>query len=174
MTPVAGGLEARSQGGARPDDAPVTATTRMAGDRSVRAVSQAPRRQADGHAEGAGDPRHMIDIARRLEDAGDDGVVVYRPRLIGPRRDLTRGAVRYRRRRRVEPLTIIHGHRAATERLLLTTGILIVPLRPAPLLAKNDRHPRRAGAGTLRARCRNGWQPRSSRPRASTRRKGRM
>ena len=91
-----------------------------------------------GTRPGAGDPRELVRIAVALEEAGAGGVVVSDHVLIGPRTD------RYPwgdfpfppEAPWLEPLTVLTAIAAATERLVLTTGVLIVPLRPAPLLAK--------------------------------------
>jgi probable F420-dependent oxidoreductase len=87
---------------------------------------------------GADDPARMIDLSRRSEDAGADGIVVTDHVLLGTRLD------RYQWGKFpfgpdvpwLEPLTMLTAMAMATERITLTTGILIVPLRPAALLAK--------------------------------------
>jgi probable F420-dependent oxidoreductase len=113
-----------------------------------------------GTRPGAGDPRQLVDIARRLEDAGADGVVVSDHVLIGPRSDLYPwGDFPFPPEAPwLEPLTVLTAIATATERITLTTGILIVPLRPATLLAKTvatidvlSRGRFELGAGT-------GWQ----------------
>jgi probable F420-dependent oxidoreductase len=91
-----------------------------------------------GTRPGAGDPRELVRIAGALEDAGAGGVVVSDHVLIGPRTDLYPwGDFPFPPEAPwLEPLTVLTAIAAVTERLVLTTGVLIVPLRPAPLLAK--------------------------------------
>jgi probable F420-dependent oxidoreductase len=83
-------------------------------------------------------PRGIVDLARRVEDAGADGVVLADHVLFGKHVDkypwgpfpFTSDAPW------LEPLTMLTAIAAVTDRIKLTTGILIVPLRPAALLAK--------------------------------------
>ena len=91
-----------------------------------------------GTRPGAGDPRELVRISCSLEEAGAGGVVVSDHVLIGPRTDLYPwGDFPFPPEAPwLEPLTVLTAIAAATERLVLTTGVLIVPLRPAPLLAK--------------------------------------
>ena len=113
-----------------------------------------------GTRPGAGDPRQLIDIARRLEDAGADGVVVSDHVLIGPRSDLYPwGDFPFPPEAPwLEPLTVLTAIAAATERLLLTTGILIVPLRPATLLAKTVATLDALAPGRFELGAGTGWQ----------------
>jgi probable F420-dependent oxidoreductase len=113
-----------------------------------------------GTRPGAGDPRALVDIARRLERAGADGVVVSDHVLIGPRTD------RYPwgdfpfppEAPWLEPLTVLTAIAAATERIKLTTGILVVPLRPAPLLAKTVATLDLLSGGRFELGAGTGWQ----------------
>ena len=113
-----------------------------------------------GTRPGAGDPRQLIGIARRLEDAGAGGVVVSDHVLIGPRTD------RYPwgdfpfppEAPWLEPLTVLTAIAAVTERIKLTTGILVVPLRPAPLLAKAVATLDLLSGGRFELGAGTGWQ----------------
>ena len=113
-----------------------------------------------GTRPGAGDPRVLVDMSRRLEEAGADGVVVSDHVLIGRRTD------RYPwgdfpfppEAPWLEPLTVLTAIAAATERIKLTTGILVVPLRPAPLLAKTLATLDLLAGGRFELGAGTGWQ----------------
>jgi probable F420-dependent oxidoreductase len=87
---------------------------------------------------GGGDPRLLVDLAVRAEAAGIGGVVISDHVLIGERTDrYPWGTFPYPPEAPwLEPLTVLAAIATATDRLVLTTGVLVVPLRPAPLLAK--------------------------------------
>jgi probable F420-dependent oxidoreductase len=87
---------------------------------------------------GGGDPRLLVDLAVRAEDAGIDGVIVSDHVLIGDRTDrYPWGRFPYGPEAPwLEPLTVLTAIGTATVHVVLTTGILVVPLRPATLLAK--------------------------------------
>jgi probable F420-dependent oxidoreductase len=87
---------------------------------------------------GAGDPRLLVELATRAEAAGVDGVVVSDHVLIGERTDrYPWGRFPYGPEAPwLEPLTVLTAIATATTRLVLSTGVLVVPLRPAALLAK--------------------------------------
>ena len=87
---------------------------------------------------GAGDPRTLVDLAVSAEAAGVDGVIMTDHVLIGDRTDrYPWGEFPYPPDAPwLEPLTVLTAIATATERLVLTTGVLVVPLRPATLLAK--------------------------------------
>jgi probable F420-dependent oxidoreductase len=114
---------------------------------------------AGTHA-GGGDPRLLVDLAVRAEAAGIDGVVIADHVLIGDRTD------RYQwgpfpfppEAPWLEPLTVLAAIATATERLLLTTGILIVPLRPAPFLAKQVATLDHLSGGRVVLGVGTGWQ----------------
>ena len=91
-----------------------------------------------GTRAGAGDPRALVDLAVKAEAAGVDGVVVVDHVLIGERTDRYQwGPFPYGPEAPwLEPITVLTAIATATERLVLTTGVLVVPLRPAALLAK--------------------------------------
>ncbi len=87
---------------------------------------------------GGGDPRLAVELARRAEDAGADGVVLADHVLLGKHVDkYPWGTFPFPSHAPwLEPLTILTAIAMVTDRIKLTTGILIVPLRPAALLAK--------------------------------------
>jgi len=80
----------------------------------------------------------VVDLARQAEAAGIDSVIVPDHVVMSDRTD------RYAwgpfpfpiETPWLEPLTVLAAISAATTRLRLATGILIAPLRPAPVLAK--------------------------------------
>jgi probable F420-dependent oxidoreductase len=82
--------------------------------------------------------RGLLDLARTVEDAGVDRVVVTDHVVMGRNTDAyvwgrfpTPPEAPW-----LEPLTVLTAVAAATERVRLATGVLIAPLRPAVLLAK--------------------------------------
>jgi probable F420-dependent oxidoreductase len=85
-----------------------------------------------------GDWRGLIDLARVAEDCGIDRMTVVDHVVMGPNTD----AYVWGRfpvppdAPWLEPLTVLTGMATVTSRIRLTTGILIAPLRPAALLAK--------------------------------------
>jgi probable F420-dependent oxidoreductase len=87
----------------------------------------------------AGDDwRALVDVARIAEDAGVDRIVVVDHVVMGRRTD----AYAWGRfpvppeAPWLEPLTVLTAMATVTSRIRLSTGILIAPLRPAALLAK--------------------------------------
>lgn len=84
------------------------------------------------------DLRSLVDLARAAEDADVDRLVVSDHVVLGRNLD----AYRWGRFPTgpegpwLEPLTCLTAFAAATSRVRLSTGILIAPLRRAPLLAK--------------------------------------
>lgn len=107
-----------------------------------------------------GNPRGVVDLARRAEDAGADGVVLADHVLLGKHVD------RYPWGKFpfpsdapwLEPLTMLTAIAAVTDRIKLTTGILIVPLRPAPLLAKTVATLDVLSGGRVELGVGTGWQ----------------
>jgi probable F420-dependent oxidoreductase len=85
-----------------------------------------------------GEWQGLLDVARSAEDAGVDRLVVSDHVVMGP--DTT--AYKWGRFPTMpdgpwlEPLTCLTAMSAVTSRVRLATGILIAPLRPAPVLAK--------------------------------------
>src|SRR5690242_1866032 len=85
-----------------------------------------------------GDWRSLLDLARQVDDAGVDRVLLTDHVVMGnhldryPFGDFAFTAdVPW-----LEPLSTIAAIAAVTERVRMSTKILIAPLRPAPLLAK--------------------------------------
>lgn len=105
-------------------------------------------------------PRGIVELARRAEDAGADGVVLADHVLLGKHVD------RYPWGKFpfpsdapwLEPLTMLTAIAVATERIKLTTGILIVPLRPAALLAKQIATLDVLSGGRFELGAGTGWQ----------------
>jgi probable F420-dependent oxidoreductase len=114
---------------------------------------------AGTHA-GAGDPKVLVDLSAKAEAAGIDGVILTDHVLIGDRTD------RYQwgefpfppEAPWLEPLTVLAAVATATDRLVLTTGILVVPLRPATLLAKQVATLDRLSGGRVVLGVGTGWQ----------------
>ncbi len=85
-----------------------------------------------------GGPRPLVELAVHAEELGVDAVAVADHVAIGPD---TSGYPFGKFPLRsdapfLEPLSLLMAIATVTERVRLTTGILIAPLRPAPLLAK--------------------------------------
>jgi probable F420-dependent oxidoreductase len=81
---------------------------------------------------------HFVDLARVAEDAGVDRITVVDHVVMGPNTDAyswgkfpTPPEAPW-----LEPLTVLAAMAGVTTRIRLATGILIAPLRPAVLLAK--------------------------------------
>ncbi|HVT64955.1 MAG TPA: TIGR03619 family F420-dependent LLM class oxidoreductase [Mycobacteriales bacterium] len=85
-----------------------------------------------------GDWRGLVDVARMTEDAGIDRIVVVDHTVMGRNTD----AYAWGRfpvppeAPWLEPLAVLSAMAAVTTTLRLSTGILIAPLRPASVLAK--------------------------------------
>lgn len=105
-------------------------------------------------------PSDLIDLARRAESAGFGAVSLSDHVLMGPRADrypwgefpFPPEAPWY------EPLTVLAAIAATTTSIGLTTGILITPLRPAPLLAKWAATVDVISGGRLELGVGTGWQ----------------
>jgi probable F420-dependent oxidoreductase len=108
----------------------------------------------------AGGPRVIVDLARRAEDAGADGIVLSDHVVLGPRLDrYPWGTFPFPPDAPwLEPLTMLTAIAAVTERLKLTTGVLIVPLRPAALLAKTVATLDVLSGGRVELGVGTGWQ----------------
>jgi probable F420-dependent oxidoreductase len=105
-------------------------------------------------------PRGVMDLARQVEDAGADGVVLADHVLLGKHVDrYPWGTFPFPSDAPwLEPLTMLTAIAAVTERIKLTTGILIVPLRPAALLAKTAATLDVLSGGRLELGVGTGWQ----------------
>lgn len=107
-----------------------------------------------------GDWRRFTDLARAAEDAGIDRIVVVDHVVMGPNTDeyqwgtfpVPPEAPWF------EPLTMLTAVAAVTERLRLATGILIAPLRPAALLAKQVATLDQLSGGRVDLGVGAGWQ----------------
>jgi probable F420-dependent oxidoreductase len=107
-----------------------------------------------------GDWRRLLDLARQADDAGIDRIVISDHVVNGP--DVasypwgtfpTGPDADW-----LEPLTVLTALGAVTERVRLSTGILIAPLRPAALLAKTVATLDVLTAGRLDLGVGTGWQ----------------
>lgn len=110
--------------------------------------------------EAGSDPAGLLELARRAEDAGFHAVSLSDHVVMGPNVDRYpwgdfpfSPAAPW-----VEPLTMLTAIAASTTRLRLTTGILIVPLRPAALLAKWAATIDVVSGGRLELGVGTGWQ----------------
>jgi len=105
--------------------------------------------------------RGLVDLARLAEDAGLDGVVIGDHVVLGNRLDrypyppvhFTTDAPW------AEPLAVLAAVAAATRRISLATGVLVAPLRPAVLLAKQAATIDDLSGGRLELGVGVGWQP---------------
>jgi len=103
----------------------------------------------------------VVDIARRADEAGIDQLVLPDHVVMGTRLD------RYPFGRFpfgpeepwLEPLTALAAFAGATERVRLSTGVLIAPLRPAVVLAKTAATLDVLSHGRLDLGVGTGWQP---------------
>lgn len=104
--------------------------------------------------------RRLLDVARAADDAGVDRLAVSDHVVMGPDVD----AYRWGRFPTppdgpwLEPLTVLTAMAAATQRVRLATGILIAPLRPAPVLAKTVATLDVLSAGRVDLGVGVGWQ----------------
>jgi probable F420-dependent oxidoreductase len=105
-------------------------------------------------------PRGIVDIAQRAEAAGADGVVIPDHVVMGERTDrYSWGPFPFPPQAPwLEALTVLTAVATATERLRLATGILIVPLRPAALLAKTLATIDILSGGRVELGAGTGWQ----------------
>jgi len=107
-----------------------------------------------------GDWRRFVDIARSAEDAGVDRIIVVDHVVMGNNTD----AYQWGKfpvppeAPWFEPLTMLTAVAAVTSRIRLATGILIAPLRPAALLAKQAATLDVMSGGRLDLGVGTGWQ----------------
>lgn len=106
------------------------------------------------------DFRGMLDVARMADDAGIDQIVLPDHVVMGTRTDrYPFGTFPYPPEEPwPEPLTTLAAIAAVTTRVRLGTGILIAPLRPAPLLAKTAATLDVLSGGRLDLGVGSGWQ----------------
>jgi len=107
-----------------------------------------------------GDWHRFVDLARVAEDAGVDRITVVDHVVMGPNTDAyswgkfpTPPDAPW-----LEPLTVLAAMAAVTTRIRLATGILIAPLRPAVLLAKQAATLDVVSQGRLDLGVGTGWQ----------------
>lgn len=108
----------------------------------------------------AGEWRRFVDLARAAEDAGVDRIIVVDHVVMG------RHTENYAWGRFpvppeapwLEPLIVLAAIASATSRVRLATGILIAPLRPAALLAKQAATLDVLSGGRLDLGVGTGWQ----------------
>jgi probable F420-dependent oxidoreductase len=113
-----------------------------------------------GSTYAAGEWHRFVDLARAAEDAGVDRVVVVDHVVMGPHTEnyvwgkfpVPPDAPWF------EPLTMLAACAAATTHVRLATGILIAPLRPAALLAKQVATLDQISAGRVDLGVGTGWQ----------------
>ncbi len=104
--------------------------------------------------------RQFVDLARAVEDAGADRIILVDHVVMGPHTEkyvwgkfpVPPDAPWF------EPLTMLAAIATATERVRLATGILIAPLRPAALLAKQVATLDQMSGGRVDLGVGTGWQ----------------
>lgn len=108
-----------------------------------------------------GDWKEFVNVAKVCDEAGVDRVVVNDHVVMGDRTDRyiwgrfpTKPDAPW-----LEPLTVLSAMAMVTSRVRLSTGILIAPLRPAPLLAKTLGTLDTLSSGRLDIGVGTGWQP---------------
>ncbi len=113
-----------------------------------------------GSRNGGGDPRAQVELAKRVEGSGADGIVLADHVVLGKHVDkYPWGTFPFPSDSPwLEPLTVLTAIAAVTERITLTTGILIVPLRPAALLAKTVATLDVLSGGRVELGVGTGWQ----------------
>jgi probable F420-dependent oxidoreductase len=107
-----------------------------------------------------GEPAGIVDLARRAEDAGVDGVVLGEHVVMGRHSDAYAwGKFPFEPDAPFpEPIVVLSAIAAVTNRIILTTGILVAPLRPAPLLAKQVTTVDQLSNGRIELGVGVGWQ----------------
>ncbi len=107
-----------------------------------------------------GDPAGIVDLARRAEESGVDGVVLGEHVVMGRHSDAYRwGKFPFEPDAPFpEPVVILAAIATVTKRIVLTTQILVAPLRPAPLLAKQVTTVDQLAGGRIELGVGAGWQ----------------
>jgi len=113
-----------------------------------------------GTQHGAAPTSLLVEMARRCEEAGADGVVLGEHVVMGPRPgDYAWGDFPFGVDAPFpEPMVALSAVAAVTRRLVLTTGVLVAALRPAPLLAKQAATLDELSGGRLELGVGTGWQ----------------
>jgi probable F420-dependent oxidoreductase len=107
------------------------------------------------------DQRSYVELARIAEDAGADQIVLADHLVMGDRTDrYPFGTFPFKPDEPwMEPLTTLAAIAGATQRVRLVTGILIVPLRPAAVVAKTVATLDNLSGGRVDLGVGVGWQP---------------
>jgi probable F420-dependent oxidoreductase len=105
--------------------------------------------------------RGLVELARHAEQAGLDGVVIGDHVALGNRLDrYPYPPVHFSSDAPwAEPLAVLAAAAAVTSRINLATGVLVAPLRPAVLLAKQAATIDCISGGRLELGVGVGWQP---------------
>jgi probable F420-dependent oxidoreductase len=103
----------------------------------------------------------LVEFARMAERVGLDGVVIGDHVVLGDRLDrYPYPPVHFTPEASwMEPLSVLAAAAAVTERITLTTGVLVSPLRPPVLLAKTAATVDHLSNGRLELGVGVGWQP---------------
>jgi probable F420-dependent oxidoreductase len=105
------------------------------------------------------DPKGIVEVAQRAEDAGLTGIVVTDHVVMGNRTDeYPWGRFPAPDTQWPEPFTLLTWIGAATTSIRLCTGIIIAPLRPAVVFAKTAATIDRLSGGRLDLGVGTGWQ----------------
>src|SRR5262245_900183 len=107
-----------------------------------------------------GEWHRFVDLARAAEDAGVDRIVVVDHVVMGTHTDAYSWGTFPTPPESpwFEPMTMLAAIASATRRIRLATGILIAPLRPAALLAKQAATLDVISGGRLDLGVGTGWQ----------------
>jgi probable F420-dependent oxidoreductase len=107
-----------------------------------------------------GDPAGIVDLAQRAEGAGIDGVILGEHVVMGSHPEAYAwGKFPFEPNAPFpEPIVVLSAIASVTSRIVLSTGILIAPLRPAPLLAKQVTTLDQLSHGRIELGVGGGWQ----------------
>lgn len=107
-----------------------------------------------------GDPSGIVDLAQQAEKAGVDGVVLGEHVVMGRHSEAYAwGKFPFEPDAPFpEPIVVLSAIAAVTNKVILTTGILVAPLRPAPLLAKQVTTVDQLSNGRIELGVGVGWQ----------------